>query len=214
MYFRNDEGLIIIENLVKDINNKADYLSEVDGKIGDGDHGINMSKGFTLCGTRIADKKLTMSEGFKILGDTLLTEIGGSMGPLYGLFFITLSDHSEGIEKIDEHVYLNMISSALSEIQAIGNAKKGDKTLLDTLIPAVEAFRSAVEAGKDFSSALDDLTCAANEGWLSTENMIAKVGRASRLGERSIGVLDAGATSCYIILKSMSDSIKNLLAAE
>lgn len=214
MYFKNDEALIIIENLVKDINNKADFLSEVDGKIGDGDHGVNMSKGFSLCGTRIANKKLSMSEGFKILGETLLSDIGGSMGPLYGLFFITLSEHSEGIDKIDEHVYLDMISSALGEIQAIGNAKKGDKTLLDTLIPAVGAFRNAIDSGKDFSSALDDLDTAANEGWLSTENMIAKIGRASRLGERSIGVLDAGATSCYIILKSISDSIKNILVKD
>lgn len=214
MYFKNSESLIIIKNLIKEINCNADFLSEVDGKIGDGDHGINMNKGFTLCGLRIGDKELSMSEGFEILSQTLLTDIGGSMGPLYGLFFTALAEQSTGIEQIDEHVFLEMISSALHEIQEISNAQRGDKTLLDTLIPAVDAYQLALNMGKDFASALDDLKAAGYEGWRSTEQMVAKIGRASRLGERSRGVLDAGATSCYFILKSICDTIHPLLITD
>ena len=87
----------------------------------------------------------------------------------------------------------------------------GDKTLLDTLIPASEAYAKALEAGKDFSAALDDFKAAAKAGWQSTENMVAKIGRASRLGERSRGVLDAGATSCYLMMNSLAESIQKLI---
>jgi len=211
MTFQNKDGIIIIRNLIGTIQTNKDYLSEIDGKIGDGDHGINMNKGFTLCETRINGKGLSMSEAFEILGTTLLNDIGGSMGPLYGLFFTSLAAESLGSEEIDSHTFSKMLETALMEIQDIGNAKKGDKTLLDTLIPAVEAFNSASAETQDFKLALSAMKEAAHDGWRSTENMIAKIGRASRLGERSRGVLDAGATSCYLIIASMADSILELL---
>jgi dihydroxyacetone kinase-like protein len=106
-----------------------------------------------------------------------------------------------------------MIKSALEAIQEIGSAKKGDKTLLDTLIPAVEAYSGALSSDKDFIGCLEDMKKAAENGWNSTKDMVAKIGRASRLGERSRGVLDAGATSCYLILNSMADSMEKLLSA-
>jgi phosphoenolpyruvate---glycerone phosphotransferase subunit DhaL len=211
MTFQNKDGIIIIRNLIGTIQTNKDYLSEIDGKIGDGDHGINMNKGFTLCETRINGKGLSMSEAFETLGTTLLNDIGGSMGPLYGLFFTSLAAESQGSEEIDSHTFSKMLETALMEIQDIGNAKKGDKTLLDTLIPAVEAFNSASAETQDFKLALSAMKEAAHDGWRSTENMIAKIGRASRLGERSRGVLDAGATSCYLIIASMADSILELL---
>lgn len=211
MTFKNKDGAIIIENLIKIIQSNKDYLSEIDGKIGDGDHGINMNKGFTLCETKIQGDSYTMSEAFEILSKTLLNDIGGSMGPLYGVFFEALSDISSKKEEINATVFGEMIQSALTEIQDIGNARKGDKTLLDTLIPAVEAYSESISSGKDFKTALEDLKEAANIGWRSTEDMVAKIGRASRLGERSRGVLDAGATSCYLIITSIASSIQTLI---
>lgn len=211
MTFKNKDGAIIINNLIKTIQSNKDYLSEIDGKIGDGDHGINMNKGFTLCETKMQDKSYTMSEAFEVLSNTLLNDIGGSMGPLYGVFFEALSDVSSKEEEIDATVFEEMIQSALAEIQDIGSAKKGDKTLLDTLIPAVEAYSASISSGKDFKTALEDLKEAANIGWRSTEDMVAKIGRASRLGERSRGVLDAGATSCYLIITSIASSIQTLI---
>ncbi len=197
--------------LIDTIQKNAAYLSDIDGAIGDGDHGINMNKGFTLCKGRLDGKQYSLSEGLSVLSATLMEDIGGSMGPLYGVFFDEMSVVSGKSDEIDAQAFENMLKAALSGIQDIGNAKRGDKTLLDTLIPGIESYSAALEEGKDFAAALEALKEGAKSGWESTKDMAAKVGRASRLGERSRGVLDAGATSCYLILSSMADSIKSLL---
>jgi len=189
-------------------NNKA-YLSEKDGLIGDGDHGINMSKGFTLCQNRLEGTEYTLSEGLMALSDTLMEDIGGSMGPLYGVFFFEMSLACE--EEIDAAVFERMLTGGLSGIRDISPAKPGDKTLLDTLVPAVELYSSAVAEGKNFKAALEAMKEGAKAGWESTEDMVAMLGRSSRLGERSRGVLDAGATSCYLILNSIADELERLL---
>jgi len=211
MTIKNSESGVIVLSLIQTIHENAAYLSEIDGKIGDGDHGINMNKGFTMCGQRLSGHPFTLSEGLAVLSRTLMEDIGGSMGPLYGVFFDEMSIASADLQEISARDFETMLQNALSGIQDIGNAKKGDKTLLDTLIPGVEAYSAALDSGKSFMEALVALRMAAKEGWLSTEDMVAKIGRASRLGERSRGVLDAGATSCWLILNSMVDSILALL---
>ena len=202
-----DSGGIVL-NLIQMIHDNAAYLSEIDGKIGDGDHGINMNKGFTMCEQRLSGQQYSFSESLAVLSRTLMEDIGGSMGPLYGVFFDEMSIASIDLQEIGARDFETMLKNALSGIQEIGSAKRGDKTLLDTLIPGVEAFSSALDAGKDFQEALAAMQAAAKEGWQSTEGMVAKIGRASRLGERSRGVLDAGATSCWLILNSMANSIQ------
>ena len=164
-----------------------------------------------LNGDKLKGKTYSMSEGLSILGATLLEDIGGSMGPLYGVLFDEMSMASEEHEDVDAEVFKAMVEGAVAGVQDIGNAQVGDKTLLDTLIPASEAYAKALEEGKDFSAALDDFKAAAKAGWQSTENMVAKIGRASRLGERSRGVLDAGATSCYLMMNSLAESIQKLI---
>lgn len=211
MKFENENAICIVYDLIQTIQDNKNFLSDVDGQIGDGDHGINMNKGFSLCETRLDGKDCSMSEGFELLSQTLIEDIGGSMGPLYGMFFFELAVTSKEFEYIDAKTFEVMIKSALKSVQDIGNAKQGDKTLLDTLIPAVEAYSETLASGKDFKTCLDEMEIAAEKGWKSTKDMIAKVGRASRLGERSRGVLDAGATSCYLILQSMANSIRNIL---
>src|SRR5690606_5556333 len=104
--------------------------------------------------------------------------------------------------------YGRMLRAGLEGIESIGAAKVGDKTLLDTLVPAIDAFENAISVGEPFDAALDALVRAAERGRDSTVNLVAKIGRASRLGERSLGVLDAGATSCAIILKGLSYGVK------
>lgn len=212
MKFKNQDAGCVVLALIETIQNNKDYLSEIDGKIGDGDHGINMNKGFTMCESKLEGKTYSLSEGLSVLSQTLMEDIGGSMGPLYGVFFDEMSITCR--DEIDASVFQNMLQSALAGIQDIGNAKRGDKTLLDTLIPGVEAYSAAVSNGKDFAVALDELTDAAKQGWESTKDMVAKIGRASRLGERSRGVLDAGATSCYLIIKALSSAIKDILSAQ
>jgi dihydroxyacetone kinase-like protein len=196
-------GDIVLAMADRIVENRA-YLSEIDGKIGDGDHGVNMAKGFGMASERLKGKNLSLAASLDTLGTILMTEIGGSMGPLYGVMFTEFAEKLEGVEAIDSATYSRMLHAGLEGIQAIGSAKLGDKTLLDTLIPAIEAFDAADAADKSFAEALDALVAAAEAGRDSTLNLVAKIGRASRLGERSLGVLDAGATSCAIILKELS----------
>lgn len=210
-YILNKNGKIIVVNLIKTIQANKDYLSEIDGAIGDGDHGINMNKGFSICEERITGKEINLTEGLKTLAMILMMEIGGSMGPLYGTLFLEMSKVTEGKEVIDSSAFAEMLDAALNGINQLSNAKVGDKTLLDTLVPAVNSFKNAVNENKSFAEALKIMKDSAEKGKESTINLVAKVGRASRLGERSIGVLDAGATSCYLILASITDSIINLL---
>lgn len=209
--FKNADGGVIVDQLIKKIQSLRDYLSEVDGKIGDGDHGINMNKGFTMCEKKLEGQTYNLSEGLSILGMTLLEDIGGSMGPLYGMFFDEMAMACEDEEDITADVFAEMITGAVEGIQDISPAKVGDKTLLDTLVPAKEAFVAAKDEGKDFGACLDAMNEAAEKGWQSTEDMVAKIGRASRLGERSRGVLDAGATSCYHIISTIGNGAKELL---
>lgn len=209
--FKNADAGVIVDKLIKTIQEQRDYLSEIDGKIGDGDHGINMNKGFTMCEKKLEGKTYNLSEGLSILGETLLEDIGGSMGPLYGMLFDEMSMACEDAKDIDADVFAEMVTGAVEGIQDISPAQVGDKSLLDTLVPAKEAFVAAKEAGKEFAECLDEMNAAAEKGWKSTENLVAKIGRASRLGERSRGVLDAGATSCYFIITTIGSAAKELL---
>jgi dihydroxyacetone kinase phosphoprotein-dependent L subunit len=204
----------IVLDLVETINANRAYLSEIDGLIGDGDHGINMSKGFTLCGEALrAHPTLPgLAEGLDTLAMTLLESIGGSMGPLYGSFFIGLAETLSGKETLDAPLFGEALANGVAGVETVGSAKVGDKTLMDTLVPAREAFQAAVAGGADFSTALTAMIDAAEKGWQSTKDLQARIGRAARLGERSIGVLDAGATSCFLILKTLGTSIQQRLA--
>ena len=209
--FANAEGRAVVDRLIAVIREHKAYLSEIDGKIGDGDHGINMDKGFQLTATRL-EEGMSMSEALRVLGRTLLLEIGGSMGPLYGQFFKAMAAASKDAEQVDASVVLAMLEAAYAAIRELGDAKPGDKTLVDTLDPAVSALAAAVDRGGGFAEALDAMEAAAETGWKSTEDLVARVGRSSRLGERSRGVLDAGATSCFLMLQSMADTMKELIS--
>lgn len=200
-FIKNSQSLCVLDNIINVIHENKDYLSKVDG-----DHGVNMDKGFMLCKDRIEGKDISLAEGFDVLGLILMTEIGGSMGPLYGMFFVEMAKSIKETEEINKEVFTQMIKDGCAGIQEIGDAKAGDKTLLDALIPAIEASEKAVEEGKTFEECLENMRKAAAKGRDSTKEMVAKVGRASRLGERSRGVLDAGATSCALILESMASS--------
>ncbi len=212
--FSNAEGRVLVERLIAVIHENRSYLSEIDGKIGDGDHGINMDKGFQLTATRL-EEGMGMSDALKTLGRTLLLEIGGSMGPLYGQYYKAMAKASKDAQEIDAAVFASMMEAAYEAIRALGEAKPGDKTLVDTLDPATAELRQAIDRGATFAEAMEAMEAmvtAAEKGWKSTEDMVAKIGRSSRLGERSRGVLDAGATSCYLMLKCMAVTTKELAA--
>lgn len=210
--FPGAQGKLVVLGLVQAIQENAQLLSEIDGAIGDGDHGINMNKGFSRCKDLIQGQAVDFSGALNTLGEVLLNDIGGAMGPLYGSFFLDMASVSEGKPEIDAPLFGQMLNAGLESIQSLGNAKVGDKTLLDTLVPAAEAYSQAVAENQGFHAALTSMVTAAEKGKESTRDLVAKIGRASRLGERSRGVLDAGATSCYLILRAFASSIDSLIS--
>lgn len=203
----------IIQEVAAIIVENREWLSEIDGKIGDGDHGFNMAKGFSRAAERFDGDTETLNGAMQILSDVLMSEIGGSMGPLYGMMFSDMADVLEGRDQIDAVGFGAMLRAGLDGVCEIGEAKRGDKTLLDTLIPAVEAYDAALADGAGWLDALVQMKIAAEAGRDSTIDMVAKIGRSSRLGERSRGVLDAGATSCCMILTGLADGIAKRLNA-
>ena len=209
--FKNADGKPVLLNMVKAVQDNKAYLGEVDGLIGDGDHGMNMNKGFSVFEQRFTDKDFSFTEGLDELGMILLKEIGGSMGPIYGTIFMDMAEAGEELEDISVADFGNMLAAGLAGLQGIVEAKVGDKTLVDTLSPAVDAVKAAHEAGEDYKEALVKMSAAAEAGRDSTKDMVARFGRSSRLGERSRGVLDAGAASCCIILKAMAEGILKMI---
>ena len=161
---------------------------------------------------RFADKEFGFSEGLDELGTILFTEIGGSMGPIYGTILCDAASAGEDKEIIDINIFAEMLRNGLNGLKEIVQAQVGDKTLVDTLEPSVESLEASAKAGENFTEALSKMKETGEAGKNSTKDMVAKFGRSSRLGERSRGVLDAGATSCCIILTAMADAIINMLS--
>ena len=202
-----EAGRLVLD-LVGAINANRAWLSEIDGAIGDGDHGINMSKGFSRAGEAIGDGSGGLAASFTTLGETLLEGIGGSMGPLYGTFFLDMAGVIADADTLDGPLFGKMLHAGLAGVQDLGSAKAGDKTLLDTLIPALAAYDAAQAQGRNFAASLDALAAAAEQGRDATRDMVARIGRAARLGERSRGTIDAGSASCCLILQTMAAGLK------
>lgn len=208
-----DAGGVVLE-LAAAINAHRAWLSEIDGAIGDGDHGNNMSKGFTQAAAAIGDGSGGLGRSMTTLGETLLDGIGGSMGPLYGTFFLDMAGAAGSADTLDAVGFGRMLRAGLDGVRDLGAAQPGDKTLLDALVPALEAYDAAVAGGADFAASLDALAAAAEQGRDATRDMVARVGRAARLGERSRGTLDAGAASCCLILQTMAAGLKQRLGGD
>lgn len=206
----------LVRDLIATIVEHREFLSEIDGLIGDGDHGINMAKGFTGCGTRLDAigevRAASLPAALEQLSQSLMDDIGGSMGPLYGNFFLGFVNTLEPHAQLDARLFGEALTAAVTGVQSMGNAQVGDKSLIDTLVPARDAYAQALKAGVGFSNALQVMGDAAEVGKNSTKNLQARIGRSARLGPRSIGVLDAGATSCWLILRAMARSLQRQLA--
>ncbi len=209
--FSNKEGALVVDRMISAIQENKQYLSDIDGAIGDGDHGINMNKGFTMTRAALDNNPGDLSHALLTLAKVLMLRIGGSMGPLYGKTFKTMGRTFEGHEEINAELFLLALNGARESMAALSPAKIGDKTLVDALYPAIDAFMESVNSGANFSTSLMAMKKAAEEGRDATEDMIAKLGRSSRLGERSRGVIDAGAASCALLLGVMADTIIELL---
>ena len=209
--FKNSDGAVIVDRMIDIIQENKQYLSDIDGAIGDGDHGINMNKGFSMTRDALDKDPGDFSHGLLMLAKILMMRIGGSMGPLYGKIFKTMGKTLKDQPEIDAVLFNEALQGVKSGMQVLSQAKVGDKTLVDALYPAIDAFNSAVESEGGFGGALLVMKSAAEKGRDTTEDMVAKIGRSSRLGERSRGVIDAGAASCALLLGVMADAIVELL---
>ncbi|MFW2367268.1 MAG: dihydroxyacetone kinase subunit DhaL [Desulforhopalus sp.] len=198
----------VLVELCDTIEEQKDYLSELDGAIGDGDHGVNMAKCFRGVKTKLQeDQGENVGSVLNTVGMEVMNSVGGAMGALYGTLFIKMAGVAGQKTEIDLHDLRLMFEEALAGILSIGKAKVGDKTLVDTLTPAVQALIEADSNGLSLAEAIDKFHLAARQGMESTRDLLAKVGRASRLGERTIGHQDAGATSCYFILNAFANTV-------
>lgn len=188
------------------INNK-EYLTELDAAIGDGDHGINMARGFEA----VCSKLQAMGDNndigtvMKTVGMTLISKVGGASGPLYGTAFMRAAVPCQGMYELDIDTAIRMLAAAIIGIKERGKAIRGEKTMLDALEPAYDAIVGASKAQKSLVECLESACEAAAQGVEFTKTISATKGRASYLGERSIGHQDAGATSSYIMLNALLD---------
>jgi dihydroxyacetone kinase-like protein len=190
------------------IAENKEYLTELDAAIGDADHGINMDRGFQKVVERIGPAEPgDVAAVLKTAAMTLISSVGGAGGPLYGTLFLRASTAAAGKQGLDTADVAALFSAGLAGVAERGKAVPGDKTMIDALQPATQALQSAAQLGRSLKDALNDAVEAAKRGMESTIPLLARKGRASYLGERSIGHQDPGATSTYLILKSLLDSI-------
>lgn len=199
----------ILTQIAAKIDENKGYLSELDATIGDGDHGINMSKGFKAVTEKLKeDDGVDIAGILKKTGMALVSTVGGASGPLYGTAFMKSSMSVNGKTEIDIKDFSNMLKDALDGIKMRGKAKAGEKTMIDALEPALEAINRGIEQGLESKEILKLAKEAAYNGVEYTKTIIATKGRASYLGERSIGHQDAGATSSAIILETIYEAIE------
>ncbi|MCL6087986.1 MAG: dihydroxyacetone kinase subunit DhaL [Actinobacteria bacterium] len=200
----------IVIKIADDIDKNVGYLTDLDAEIGDGDHGINMNKGFKKIKEQLVSSNISdIGEMLVIAGKVLLNEIGGAMGPLYGGGFIKAGTILKGKDNISKLDIYNMFAAILDSMNSIAPAKIGDKTLVDTIEPFIDEYKRLMN-DNDLLYTFNKALIKAKEGMEYTKNMVSKVGRSSRLMERSKGHIDAGAASSYLILKSFYNSLKNI----
>ncbi len=197
------------------LDENAQYLTELDAPIGDADHGINMDRGFKKVMSKlpsVEDKDIGAI--LKAAGMALISSVGGAGGPLYGTLYMDAGKAVAGKTELSGDDLADLIEAGLKGVVKLGKARLGDKTMVDALTPAVEALRQSVTNGASLIEALHAMTDAAQKGMKDTIPMLAKKGRASYLGERSIGHQDPGATSSYLVLKTLSETIESRHASK
>ena len=184
------------------IEQKADELCALDAALGDGDHGVSLTIGFRQVTAAVGGWDAPDRALLERVGMTLVGSVGGAMGPLFGTAFIRAGKAAAGCQTLDGSKLATMLEAARDGIVARGKASPGDKTMLDAIDPAARAARTAADNGADALTVLQVASAAADQGAIATRDMLARKGRASRLGERTLGHQDAGATSTALMLRT------------
>ena len=182
----------------------ADELTELDAAIGDADHGANMKRGMEAAMAAVAAPVPgTADTVLKKAATALISKVGGASGPLYGTFFLRMAAATAGRSALDLDALTDAVEAGVGGIMQRGRAEAGEKTMLDAWLPALEALR----AGTSMQAALREAAAAADAGRAATEPMLARKGRASYLGDRSIGHVDPGASSTALIVRALADVV-------
>ena len=203
----NEDVLRWLEHTADVLHEQAGYLTQLDSAIGDADHGTGMDRGFTAVRTKLATlASADIATQLKTVGMTLVSTIGGASGPLYGTAFLRASSAVADKQELSPADMVAMLEAFLGGIIVRGKANPGDKTMVDALTPAVEAAKQALNEGASLPEITARASHAAEEGAQATIPMLARKGRASYLGERSIGHQDPGATSSWFILRSLAET--------
>ncbi|MET4781182.1 dihydroxyacetone kinase subunit DhaL [Glaciihabitans sp. UYNi722] len=190
------------------VTENRSYLTELDSAIGDADHGANMARGMTAVVEKIgAAPASAVDELFKSVGMTLVSSVGGASGPLYGTFFLRFGTTAGAATELDAAALGAALRAGLEGVVARGKAEVGDKTMLDSMVPALDAFDAEVASGADAAAAASAAASAAAIGRDATEPLVARKGRASYLGDRSSGHLDPGATSTAYLFQTLSEAL-------
>lgn len=194
--------------ITRAIGEHKDHLTELDAAIGDADHGINMDRGFQAVMGRLGGVPVDDMGALLIsAGMVLVSSVGGAGGPLYGTFFMRMGAVARGKAELSGDDVQALLAAGVRGIEERGKASPGDKTMLDALVPALDELRAALEGGDAIGAALRRAAAAAEQGAMATIPMQARKGRASYLGERSVGHKDPGATSAALILGVMAESL-------
>jgi phosphoenolpyruvate---glycerone phosphotransferase subunit DhaL len=190
------------------VTEQRDYLTQLDSAIGDADHGTNMSRGMTAVLAKIgADPAASVADLLKSVGMTLVGSVGGASGPLYGTFFLRMGTAAGAVDALDAAQLAAALRAGLDGVLARGKAELEDKTMIDAMSPALDAFEAALADDADLADAADAALRAAERGRDATEPLLARKGRASYLGERSIGHVDPGAVSTALLFRSLADTL-------
>jgi len=202
----NEDSMRWLACIVDVLHENRVYLTQLDSAIGDADHGINMDRGFSA----VRDKFPTMAAmdiatQLKTVGSTLVSTVGGAGGPLYGTAFLRAGGVVTGKQELTSADIVAMLEAFLGGVVARGKAQPGEKTMVDALTPALAAAKQALNEGATLAEITHRARVAAEEGMKATIPMLATKGRASYLGERSIGHQDPGATSSWLILKCLEE---------
>ncbi len=196
--------------VAKRVEENKDYLCELDGEVGDGDHGVSMTIGMRAVSRamKALPQGSTPSEVFQAAADAFADEVGATIGPLYEIAFHEAANAVKGKVVISEIADWACLYRAMATaIQVLGKAELGDKTLLDSFFPAVEHLEALIGKGGSLGSALTSTAQCCLDAAISTRNLVPQKGRAARLGDRAIGYQDAGATSIAIVLKAFAEAI-------
>ena len=208
MNITRDKIIAWIEAFAAVLSENKVYLTDLDSPIGDADHGINMDRGFQAVLTKLPSvSNQDIGAIFKTVGMTLVSTVGGASGPLYGTYFLQMGMVTNGKLELTLEDWISAVESGVNGVIRRGKANPGDKTMIDSLLPGLEALKAATNDGTNLAEALEKATVAAEQGMKDTIPLVAKKGRASYLGERSAGHQDPGATSSYFLFKTAADAL-------